>query len=349
MIELFGMLSTAGAQTVELPTTTLGSLRTRGMAGASLAVAEGASSVRENPAALAVRRSFREQTRIELDSSIQLGAHPLLTQGFERVLGEVSGPRVRARWQGALGLRTGPWATGASVAEDSIEDDDSRWVGRWWSLGVGRAGPTWALGVSSSLLQFRGNVGTGIEGSVGGGLTLGGLWAPHASPWRLGARARTPIRTGPLSDGQRLRVPFEAGVGVSRTFGARNRKGPYGPERAPVSWGCDWLLVDVEVLLTGGGADAVALSPLLVDEDLAPVGGPTLRARAGVETSLWFEQLRLRAGIATVPPRGSVAGFEATAGAGIQVFEALGLSYRIAGYVGWGPNGWSFGVGGETW
>lgn len=335
----------AVAQTVEMPDTARGSLRTRAMGGASIGVAEGASSVPDNPAAMAIRRSFLARERTDLDASIQLGAHPWLTAGRERVLGTVPLPRARARWRLGVGARVDRLGSSLAVAEQSFDGDSGRWVARTFSAGVGGAGSTWAVGVTPTLVQFRRDLG----GAVGGGATVGGLWAPRRTPFRVGARIRTPTRTAPLADGSRLWQPFEAGAGVSVVLGAVNQPDRFGPGLLPDRARGSRVLLALDVVATGGGSDAVALWPLLDNGSASPVGGPTGRARAGIEWATLRDRLRLRAGVASVPARGARAGVRAGVGAGFEIFEALGLSYRLAGYVGLGPEGWTGGLGGETW
>ncbi len=345
------LLAVAAAQTVEFADVPTGSLRTRGMGGANVAVAEGASTVPDNPAAMALRRSFRTEDRLELDSSAQLGTFPLLNSGYEWLRdAPLDLPHPRARWRIGIGGRAARLGVGLSAGEESLESAQGRFVSRRYALGAGWAGEQFAVGVTPELLQFRREVpGSGLEGSLGGGATAGGLWTPRGSPVRVGARLRTPMRTAPLSDGSRLRVPMEAAVGVALVVGATNAVGRYGPRWSPSSPGADRWLLDVDVLLTGAGGEAVAVMPLLEDGVRREVGGVTARMRAGVEWATLEDRLRLRAGLATVPGRGDAAGVRATLGAGLEVFELLGLSYRLAGYVGGGPEGWSAGVGGETW
>ncbi|MEM6929629.1 MAG: hypothetical protein AAF602_22000, partial [Myxococcota bacterium] len=188
-----------------------------------------------------------------------------------------------------------------------------------------------------------------IQQAFAGGATFGGLWAPRRTPVRFGAKLRTPMQTPELANGTALRLPFEAGVGMAAMVGGTNVRGAYGPrwtERRP---GRDRWLLDVDLVFTGGGGGAVALLPLATEGVEQVVGGPTLRVRGGLEWASLNDRLRLRGGVATVPGRGADGGVRFGLGGGFELFRVLGTSYRAAGYVGWGPEGWSGGVGVETW
>jgi len=344
------LVAAAAAQTVEFPDRPTGSLRTRSVGGARTGLAEGTACVPGNPAAVAIRRQMAPEDRQELASSIQLAAHPWITAGLELLHDDLVPPlpRVRSRWRVGLAGRRDRSGVTLAVAEHSMDEADGRWVSRTWTLGAGRAGPTWAVGLTADVLQFRRDV-EGREGAVGGGASVGALWAPHREPWRLGARVTTPIRTGALSDGSRLRTPFEAVIGASATWGAVNVARDLGPGRATRRASGEYLLVDVDLVVTGGGGDAVALLPLLEEGRRSRVGGPTVAVRGGAEVALWRDRLRVRVGLASVPARGGAGGLRVGAGAALRLVEAHGVSYRVAGYVGAGPLGWTGGVGGDTW
>lgn len=351
MIGLLLVLGGVQAQTLEFPDLDVASLRTRAMAGAATAVAEGPSSLRINPASLAVRRPFSPELRWEVDTGLQIRQHPWLRASWDWLGFQAPPmPRTRSIWQLGVVARVERVGTAFQAYEHAVDGEGGVWLSRWFTAGFGTSGPTWSIGVTPHLVSFRRNpAGLNPSGrAFGGGATMGGLWAPRDSPYRLGATLRSPMRTTALDDGSRMRVPFEASIGVSRMFGAWNRPGRYGPVRTTRDRGGDWVMVDVDLVMTGSGADALALEPHLAGQDSA-VGGPTMKVRAGVALATWEARLRIRAGVASVPARGDVGGVQGAVGATIRAFRVGAMEYRVGGAFGLSPRGWWAGLGTETW
>jgi hypothetical protein len=341
----------AAQQVVEFPEgEILASIRVRSMGGAATGLAESASAHLLNPASMAVRRSFEPPRELDWDLTLQARDHPLLDAAWQMATGADPAPPPRRLgfWQlggntrfgrhaGALHFRGHSWDTGQATVGSGL-----------WSAGVGTAGGTWAVGLMPQVLAYTRNA----ETTIGFGATVGGLWAPEDRPLRLGARLRTPMRTGEIAPQGLIasRLPFEAAVGGSWAFGAYNVAGEYGPERHRNAPDGPTVLAVGDLVVTGGSGRALALEPL-IRNDRRQRTGPTTSVRLGTEVGLLDQELRVRAGAYTVPSRGAGKGYVAgTTGLSYQIAQdQRGVRVRATGMVEAWASGWSWGVGIETW
>lgn len=199
----------------------------------------------------------------------------------------------------------------------------------------------------------------------GGGLLLGLLWAPHDAPYRMGATLRTEVIgsdvTGrsavpgvPTPD--RIIAPEQAGFGFAWMFGPRpfNPTADFGdwvergrPKPDP-SLPRRYLMLTADLLYTGpADADTLGTQSLLAGRPRPAGQSGTWSLRAGGESELWVDFLRLRAGTYFEPDRNDGGGrWHGTGGLDLHLGEFIydwKLSSAFDGTVGY--FNWGLGLG----
>jgi hypothetical protein len=355
---VFVWLATAAVaqSVVELPSGEfLGSVRARSIGGSIVAISESATSQLLNPATAAVRRPYLSQNPFSPDLTLQAIDHPVITEGLTWLFGP--GPEP------ALPTRQGLWQVGTNL-KMSRHSVALHLRGDGWTLPHGDtirtslAGAAWAHSEDVFVIGVM-PLAYGIhrEGQTrwGPGAAVGALIAPIGLPLRLGASARTPLRTAALDlDGPAAaRLPWQLVAGASWTVGAENVPGRYAPDK--VHLGDDdspTLLLSTQLVGTGGSADAIGLLPWAA-EGQAVTAPPSLAVHAGAEADVARRILRLRAGAYTEPGRfeGMRILGHLTGGVAVQVFRyPPDLPWRLTGSIdasGTGRVSWGFGL--ETW
>lgn len=339
--------------------TALGSLRTVGMGGAAVAIAEGSAGALANPAAPAVRAET-SRGRWDWDwhfdyLSPGIGADTD-NNGIaeDTAYGPLRGPVVTVG-----GVVHSPWwrriSLGASLtvashptagAEPSTVITPTATVGRV-ALAVELLGGDLALGagVRGGTLELDKTVGEDAATKVfslgGAALEAGALWRPRDRDLRLGATASLPV-TGeevttdgcdPLDcDGfvipERVAVPWQIALGAAlrRAPTAWNRTiaGRWRDER--------YWLVALDAVLTGRTPDGHGLEAY--SRGLLQRSGrhAVVSVRGGVEHEWRPGRLRVRAGSYWEPAR-----FDDAAGAAIagRLHLTVGIDVRVWQFCFW--------------
>ncbi len=338
----------AFGQVVELPEEdVLASLRLRSMGGAITGLAESASANLYNPAAIGIRRPLAAQRLVDPDLALQARDHPLITEALALVGAEQPDPRRLSYFQLGANVRVGRVGFAAGWRETRVSDATGQEIGTFLaSPGVGYAGKTMVVGLLPHVFGVQA-AGRGL--AVGPGATVGALWAPAGSSVRVGARARTPMRTGELQgEGPSAAfLPAEAAVGGSLGLGLTNAEGTYGPDRRRAERPTAGLL-SADLVWTGASGEAVVLAE---STEPATPSGWTVAGHAGAELWASRDRLRVRAGGGWLPGRGTDAPSPyATLGAGWQVLsDPRGFGWRLVTGGELYTTGPAVGLGLETW
>jgi hypothetical protein len=331
----------------------LGSLRTVGMGGAAVAIAEGSAGSIANPAAPAVRAETSRgrwdwdwhfdylSTGIGADSDNN-GIPEEADHGF--LAGPVAtlGVVVQSPYLGRLSL--GMSATyaaqpGAEVGEDTVVIPSAT-VGRL-SLGFELLGGDLALGVGArgGTVAVAKQVGDELAVDVfsisGASFEVGGLWRPREQDVRLGATLSLPV-TGEdvVTDGcdpldcegfvvpGRVAAPWQVALGGALRRGAtpwnRTIAGSWRDE--------DYWLYALDVVVTGATRDGHGLEAYARGQ-LQPSGRRTVvSVRGGLEHEWLPGRLRVRGGSYWEPSRFAAPDGSAVPG---RLHLTLGVDVRI--------------------
>ncbi len=354
--------------------------RLMGMGGAFIGVAEGADAHLINPASFATRYSYTANDWFDYDWALSWVTMP---EGGDAALNTspVSINVDRASYaELGFDLKFGRLGVGFHGAPHTFDerlgwtdpDEGLRVAQVTWTQMAGGVGLGYAfidgqliVGLASQTTLF-GVEGTELERSEVFTLTSthvvwGALLAPRGEPWRLGLRYRTPSDEDTVTGSaetfqlrlqpERVVAPWEIGVGGSWRFGQRqyNPRYKFDDEGATAEQEDDrrYMLVAADLILTGTTDQAIGIESFLAQQ-YARVGETvSLGARAGVESEVVANLLRLRAGSYYEPSRyESYSGrFHATAGADLRV--KLGWEWRLNTAVDLAPGylNWGLGVG----
>jgi hypothetical protein len=350
------------------------------MGGAFIGVAEGADAHLINPASFATRYSYTVDDWFDYDWALSwvtmpeggdaaLNSAPVAVDVDSASYVELGFDLKFGRF--GLGLHASPHTfderLGWTDPEGGVRVEAVTWTQMAGGMGLGYAFYDGQLivGMASETIQF-GVAGEELERDELFHLSTtqvlwGGLVAPHGEPWRLGMRFRTPadketdvvgsaaafqLRLEP----ERVVAPWEVGIGGSWRFGEREYNPHYTfDEKTPNSSVGDrrYVLVAADLIVTGTTDNAIGIESFLAQEYARAGDELTLSARAGVESEVLPNLLRLRAGSYFEPSRYSrhPGRLHGTAGADLRV--TLGWDWRLnaAIDVARGYQNFGFGIG----
>ncbi len=317
----------------------ISSNRVVGLGGAYIAVAEGADGHLLNPAAFAVRFPYTRHDDFDWDialSWLSLGKASQdidqsgLTGFDEGMLFDLGGHMIFGQHGYGIHLRVHRFLLAPVLPDGTTEA--ARYEQLLGTLGYAYAAYGGQLTVGGALTVVSATVGPRTlddrqpddaqELTVQGGGLLGGvLWAPHDLPYRLGVTLRTRAlgeevtgRTAirGVTPPDRIIAPWQLGGGFAWMFGPR----PFNPVADFGDWvergtpkpdptlPRKYLMVTADAVVTGpSDADTVGTQALLSGV-VRPAGrSHSLSVRAGVESEVWVDVLRLRAGSYYEPNR----------------------------------------------
>lgn len=326
----------------------MGATRIVGLAGAYTALAHGSEAAGINPASFGVRPLW-ERDFFEWDATYSL-AFPMsfsLDDYFNNGLDREDGFRRLVFVDGGLGFRIANFGMGAlsqarffrngqiRLRSNPVRDTRKIDLVVWDNhvgIAAGFADNQVVVGAGARLTSFR-----TFESAFGWGPELGVAVGVEGRPWRLGFALRMPVRAsfGPTAlsaadmDGiylpQRFQLPWETSVGVAVQVGERRMHWAWSPEdqRRDTAYRHEprrYLLLTADLVIVGRVTDGIGVDAF-VDQQLRPSGEhPSFSLRAGAETELWRNVLKIRGGSYIEAPRSTGAyRLHATAGLDLRV------------------------------
>lgn len=288
--------------------TVLGSIRTIGMGGASVAMVEQASGMGANPAAPAVRKATSNDwwdwdagldwinpdfgTDFDNNGQSDDGGHAAIaTIGFALGLNHAGvGIDLTDASRNVNGLRVSATTARLLLAY--------AFPGDVITVGLGLRGGVLGLTRESDMKE--------LASAVSWSGTAGVLWRPRDLDVRIGGSVSLPIeaRADDCDDcglivPESVRLPWEASVGAAWRFGPtrwnQQIQGRWRDERE--------VTVATDVVVTGAMADTYGLQRYAGGELQASGRSPTVSVRAGAEAEVIPGWLRLRAGSYWEPRR----------------------------------------------
>ncbi|MEZ4430881.1 MAG: hypothetical protein R3F65_00605 [bacterium] len=347
--------------------------RVLGMGGAFVGVGEGAEGHLQNPAAFAVRAAPFVDDWFDWDvtlSTLVVGRDDGID--VEQAGGPASFDRSQYTQLG-FNVKFGEHGFGVhgrgqgydfTVVRDLLRTPvryDQSFVGLGYGLHLFDG---WYVGG----LLYGGIAALAVEGAqvaavTGGGVVLGGLYAPPGESWRLGARWRTPVvgrdfegdeAERGLSVPDAIAVPWELGVGGSVMLGPRvyNVAPSFGHGEPPARDGARrYLLLAAEVVVTGPApAGAVGVSAFYGAAARRSGEEASVSLRVGGEAEIVEDLLVLRGGSYYEPNRyreyeGRV---HLTGGFDLRLFELV-WEWEAGAVIDWAPEYLNWGVGVGFW
>lgn len=331
-----------------------------GMGGAFIGVAEGADGHFINPASFATRYSYAADDWFDYDWALSWVTMPGgQNAALNRSPVEVDVDRAMYLELG-FDVKFGRFGIGVHGAPHQFDeyfaweadDGTTRIEQVTWVQSAGGSGLGYAFGdgqfVVGTALQA---VDLHLEGLnleadetfsvTNTQLLVGGLLALHDQPWRVGAR----FRTAALGDSEivgdveqfqlaleptRVVAPWQVGVGASWWWGERAYNPRYGFDEESAAGektsGGEvgdrrYLLAAADLLITGATDEAIGIESFLSQRYRRAGQNITVGMRAGAESEVISDRLRLRAGSYFEPSRyervdGRIHG---TAGADLHV------------------------------
>lgn len=308
-------------------------VRIVGMAGAHLAIAEGSGAQLGNPAAVANRLAYTNNTWYDWDFSFDYlglgtGSGPIDTDVYNAGAAKINADEITTAIL-TLAFVWGRLGVGGAVAVDAYEacigGGDCPQSRRFeqssgtfaLTLGYAFAEGDVVLGGQVRTLTASFVVGGDSSGSPPLentiGATLGALWRPAGEPFRLGIAFASGIRArvqGPPGTSvaglvlpQQLKTPWRLAVGGAYQFGTPFNTSPaFDTAVAPKHLPKPYHLLALDVVMVGPTKGS-ALDEWLAGE-FQPVGRTiNLAVHLGYETEFWPRRMRARLGSYWEPSR----------------------------------------------
>jgi len=310
------------------------------MGGAFISVAEGADGHLVNPASFTSRHAYAGDDWFNADATLSWVTVGVADETDLDLSGQPGNWDQAQVFQGGFNLKFGRHGVGAhiigrryTVTLDDPVSGERRQVSYEQTLGgLGYAYPFLDGDLTVGIVFPTGTASLSAGGKEivrleGGGVLVGGVWAPCGANFRVGATWRRDIvgrdvTTGVAEDfgevvPEAIAVPSELGVGGSVMLGARryNTCPSYGDweqvtELPPLrSLRREYVLLAMDLVLTGASEHAIGVQSFIEQRPRASGAAPVLSVRAGAESELWSDLLVVRGGTYYEPSR-----FEDTSG-----------------------------------
>ncbi|MCA9545604.1 MAG: hypothetical protein KC613_14465 [Myxococcales bacterium] len=362
----------------------MSSNRVVGLGGAYIAVAEGADGHLANPASFTTRYPYTRHDDFDWDFAFSWlnvgGADQDIDQsgqsGFDRATLLDAGLHLAFNRHGyGLHLRVHNYFL-STFDEQAQTTRPAKFSQVFGSFGYAYSALDGELTLGGALTVVTSEVGPEtVDPDVpeddqvykvqGGGLLLGLLFAPHDTPYRMGATLRTEIIGSDVTGRSavpgvptpaRIIAPMQLGLGFAWMLGPR----PFNPKPDFGDWvefgyakpdptlPRRYVLLAADAVFTGpADDDTVGTQSLLAGRPRAAGQAGTWSLRAGAESELWVDVLRLRAGTYFEPDRHAGGGrWHGTGGLDLHLGELIydwKLSSAVDGTVGY--FNWGLGLG----
>ena len=346
---------TARDYDVEIPVSlVMGDHRIIGLGGAYTSIAEGSASSDFNPASFAIRHPYSvdevdwdwhlDWLIIGVGQEIDLENNGVTEIEFD----EMSMARLGFNVQ----INDFGFGLGGSVTKYIVPASDGR------KLEI--ATSTVVLGFGWSILDGDLALGINLMGAslnvkpdgdkknevkyLGGTLSAGIVYRGENRPWRVGATVTSPIGFTQKDSNKdeafglilprQVNYPLRVALGFSYfwSFGDRKYNQRFNPKAKPAN-DRRYLLLSTDLIVDGPTTDRGTGVEGFVMQELDPAGNDiTLSLRLGLESEVWNNRLKLRAGTYLEPSRFQDEPFRVhgTGGLELRMFRLWGWDWRIA-------------------